>query len=150
MILAGALLLPVAGLAEERKAMKLTPVLYVEQIEKSLPFWVDRLGFRKTVEVPEGNRLGFVILVRDAAEVMLQTWESLQKDAPGAAPKERTIRGAALFIEVENFAEIRRRLEGCEITLPERTTFYGMREIGVREPSGHGVVFAARIEKEGR
>jgi len=26
----------------------------------------------------------------------------------------------------------------------ERTTFYGMREIGVYEPGGHVVVFAAR------
>jgi hypothetical protein len=26
----------------------------------------------------------------------------------------------------------------------ERTTFYGMREIGVFEPGGHTVVFAAR------
>ena len=33
--------------------MKITPVLIVEEIEKSLPFWIDRMGFAKTVEVPE-------------------------------------------------------------------------------------------------
>jgi uncharacterized glyoxalase superfamily protein PhnB len=125
--------------------MKLTPVLLVEEIEKSLPFWVDRLGFTKTVEVPEGNRLGFVILVKDGAEVMLQTWESVKKDAPSLVPKERAT-NASLFIEVDDFADILKRIEGCEIALPDRTTFYGMREIVVREPGGHLVCFAAQVK----
>ena len=49
-----------------------------------------------------------------------------------------------LFIEVEDFADILKRLEGYPIALSERTTFYGMREIGVHEPDGHIVIFAAR------
>jgi uncharacterized glyoxalase superfamily protein PhnB len=122
--------------------MKLTPVLVVEEIEKSLPFWIDRLGFTKTVEVPEGSRLGFAILVKSPAEVMLQTWTSAEADVPGLVPKGRTV--AALFVEVEDFDDLLKRVEGCEIIVPERTTFYGMREIGVREPGGHIVIFAAR------
>ena len=47
--------------------MKITPVLIVDEIEKSLPFWIERMGFTKTVEVPEGDGLGFVIVVRDGA-----------------------------------------------------------------------------------
>ena len=125
--------------------MKLTPVLLVEEIEKSLPFWVDRLGFTKTVEVPEGNRLGFVILVKDGAEVMLQTVESVRKDAPSLVPKDRNT-GASLFIEVDDFADTLKRIEGCPIALAERTTFYGMREIVVWEPGGHLVCFAARVQ----
>ena len=34
---------------------KATPVMIVERIEPVLPFWVDRLGFTRTVEVPEGG-----------------------------------------------------------------------------------------------
>jgi hypothetical protein len=123
--------------------MKITPVLIVEEIEKSLPFWIERLNFVKTVEVPEGNRLGFVILAREGAELMLQTIESVRKDAPQFAPKVHSS-SVGLFIEVEDFADILKRLEGYQIALPERTTFYGMREIGVYEPNGHTVVFAAR------
>ena len=37
---------------------KLAPVLFVEKIEPVLPFWTERLGFIKTVEAPEGDRLG--------------------------------------------------------------------------------------------
>jgi hypothetical protein len=30
--------------------------------------------------------------------------------------------------------------------MPERTTFYGMREIAVTEPGVHHVIFVSRIE----
>ena len=114
--------------------MKITAVLVVENIEKSLPFWVERMGFEKTVEVPEGDRLGFVILVRDRAELMLQTTTSAE------GPPTNT----ALFIEVQDFADILKRLEGYPISIPEHLTFYGMREIGVRDPDNNIVTFAAR------
>ncbi|PWU11374.1 MAG: hypothetical protein C5B51_02745 [Terriglobia bacterium] len=123
--------------------MKLTPVLIVDEIEKSLPFWVERMGFSKTAEVPEGDRLGFVMLVRDGAELMLQTLESVRKDEPKFAPD--AVSRAAIFVEVDDLEDVRQRLNGYAITMPERTTFYGMREIGVFEPGGHVVVFAARL-----
>jgi hypothetical protein len=123
--------------------MKITAVLMVDEIEKSLPFWIDRMGFTKTVDVPEGDHLGFAILVRDGAELMLQTIESVRKDGPQFAPQGRSF-NVALFIEVDDFTDTLKRLEGYPTALPERTTFYGMREIGVHEPSGHIVIFAAR------
>jgi uncharacterized glyoxalase superfamily protein PhnB len=122
--------------------MKITAVLIVESIEKSLPFWVGRMGFEKTVEVPEGDRLGFVILSGGGAELMLQTAESVRKDEPKFAPTGD--RSASIFIEVDDFDDARKRLEGYPVAMAERTTFYGMREIGVFEPSGHIVIFAAR------
>jgi hypothetical protein len=123
--------------------MKITPVLIVEEIERSLPFWLDRMGFIKVAEVPEADRLGFVILGRNGAELMLQSIESVRKDAPQFMPKAGS-NSVGLFIEIDDFAETLRRLDGYAIALPERTTFYGMREIGVFEPGGHTVVFAAR------
>ncbi|HTB16535.1 MAG TPA: VOC family protein [Bryobacteraceae bacterium] len=123
--------------------MKITAVLMVDKIEKSLPFWIDRMGFEKTVDVPEGDGLGFAILVRDGAELMLQTIESVRKDSPQFAPSG-PCHDVGIFIEVEDFSDVLKRLDGYPTALPERTTFYGMREIGVREPSGHVVVFAAR------
>lgn len=122
--------------------MKLTPILFVESIEKSLPFWVDRVGFQKTVEIPEGDHLGFVILVKDGAEVMLQTWEGVKKDNPNLMPSQQSI--STLFVEVDNFADIRKRVDGVPVVMEERVTFYHMREIAVREPGGHIVVFAAQ------
>jgi hypothetical protein len=61
----------------------------VDAIEPLLPFWVDRLGFEKTVEVPDEGRLGFAILQQGSAEVMLQTHASAGKD-PSRLSKSRT------------------------------------------------------------
>jgi hypothetical protein len=123
--------------------MKITPVLVIESVEASLPFWTERMGFEKTVEVPEGDRLGFAILNAGSAEVMLQSAASVRKDMPSFAPAGLTA-GATLYIEVDDFADTVRRLDGYPVAMEERTTFYGMREIGVREPGNHIVIFAAR------
>jgi uncharacterized glyoxalase superfamily protein PhnB len=123
--------------------MKITPVLFVDSIEEALPFWVDSMGFTKTVEVPEGDHLGFVILNYGEIEVMLQSIASVNKDIPAFAPTG-PVSGSSLFIEVDDFADTLQRLAGYPIAMPERTTFYGMREIGVRAPGGHIVLFAAR------
>ena len=122
---------------------KLTPVIMVEAIEPCLAFW-ERLGFAKTAEVPEGDRLGFVILAKDSVEVMYQTHESVEKDAPGLVAHDRG-HGAALFIEVGDIESVQQALAGVTIVVPRRQTFYGMDEIGVKEPGGHVVMFAQPI-----
>jgi uncharacterized glyoxalase superfamily protein PhnB len=121
--------------------MKITPVLFVRKVEKSLPFWVDRVGFEKTVEVPGEDGLAFAILVLDGAELMLQSIASVLQDEPKFAPTG-PVGGASLFLEVADFEDILKRLEGYPIEMPERTTAYGMREIGVRDPDGHIALFA--------
>jgi uncharacterized glyoxalase superfamily protein PhnB len=122
--------------------MKITPILVVERIEPCLPLWLDRLGFEKTVEVPAGDRLGFVILQKGSAEVMLQTLAGVQEDLK--QPSELGTGSAMLFVEVEDFDDLRNRVQGTEVVVPERVTFYGMREIAIREPGGHMIVFAAK------
>jgi uncharacterized glyoxalase superfamily protein PhnB len=125
--------------------MKITPILIVDEIEPSLNFWVSMLGFEKTVEVPEGDKLGFVILQKEGAEVMFQTRSSVRKDAGAAA--DAIFAGSNLYIEVDSFPDALERVKGAEVVVPERTTFYGMREIWVREPGQNVLGFAARTEK---
>ena len=62
---------------------KLAPVFVVERIEPCLDFWVNRLGFAKTVEVPHGDCLGFVILAEGNVEIMYQSRDSVEDDVPG-------------------------------------------------------------------
>ena len=61
---------------------KLTTIVIVDAIEPALAMWTNVLGFEKTVEVPSGDKLGFVILVRDRIELMLQTRASIAGDLP--------------------------------------------------------------------
>src|SRR5689334_3925956 len=95
---------------------KLSPLLTVDAIEPCLPFWMERLGYAKTVEVPDGASLGFVILSKDGVEIMYQSRSSVEKDIPGlargAAPKGHPAMG--LFIEVSDIDAIERAMEGVE------------------------------------
>ena len=124
--------------------MKITPILFVDAIEPSLEFWVGRLKFEKTAEAPEGDKLGFVILKKGDSEIMLQTRESIKKDVSAASPALLSMT-SCLYIEVDNFSEALARIQGAEVLVPQRDTFYGMREIFVREPEGQIIGFAARI-----
>jgi uncharacterized glyoxalase superfamily protein PhnB len=123
--------------------IKSTPVLLVETIEPSLPFWQERLGFSRPVEMPdEGHaRLGFAILTNGVVEVMYQTLTSLEKDMPHQAATHHGDK-THLFVEVEDLESIAESLDGFEIVMPRRETFYGSNEIGYREPGGHYVTFA--------
>ena len=122
---------------------KLSPLLTVEAIEPCLPFWVERLGFAKTVEVPDGASLGFVILAKDGVEIMYQSRASVEKDIPPMAQgSSKALPAMGLFIEVGNIDEVERALDGIEHVIPRRRTFYGMDEVVVRDPGGYVVVFA--------
>jgi uncharacterized glyoxalase superfamily protein PhnB len=120
---------------------KMTPVLFTEEVEPCVKFWVERAGFEKTVEVPDGNKLGFVTLKKGDIELMYQSFASGAKDVPGTAALQR--QGVTfLFIEVDNLGEIIQAMKGAEVVIPERSTFYGSREIGIKDPAGHLVTFA--------
>lgn len=132
--------------AEEKKAMnvkRITPVLFVKEIEPVLPFWVDKLGFTKAIEVPHGNKIGFVALQKGSTEVMYQSYASLGEDMPLVA---ETRKGPTfLYVEVDNLDAVLSALKDSKIVQPERTAFYGMREVGFQEPGGHYVTFAQPV-----
>jgi uncharacterized glyoxalase superfamily protein PhnB len=123
---------------------RITPVLFCAEIEPLLGFWVDHLGFTKTIEVPHGNKLGFVALQQGSTELMYQTFASVGEDRPqiiDAAKKGPTF----LYLEVQDLDSIKAALEGFNVALPERTAVYGMREISYRDPAGHFLTFAQRV-----
>ena len=130
---------------KEKLTVKITPMIYVQEIESSLPFWIGRLGFEKTAEVPEGNKLGFVMLKKGEAELMIQTRTSVGNDLPSLL--EYTRPAACLYVVVNDFEDLLKRLAGADVVLAERTTFYHMREILIREPGGNLVLFASPVAK---
>ena len=120
---------------------QITAVLLVEEVEPCVRFWTERLGFEKTVEVPDGSKLAFAVVVKDGAEIMYQTYASVAKDNPH--PDMLARKGPTfLYIEVDDLAAVQAAAAGAEIVMPERTTFYGSKEFGVKDPAGHIVTFA--------
>jgi len=120
---------------------KITPILFAEKIEPCLKFWVERLGFEKTIDVPEGSKLAFAILEKGGIELMYQTFASAEKDVSAVSPEVR--KGPSfLYVEVEKLEEIITTMKGAEVIMPVRTTFYGAKEIGIKDPAGHIITFA--------
>jgi uncharacterized glyoxalase superfamily protein PhnB len=120
---------------------KLTPILFAEEIEPCLKFWVERMGFEKTIAVPDSNKLSFAILQKGPVELMYQTYASAEKDVTTVSANVR--KGPSfLYVEVESLDETINALKGVDVAMPVRTTFYGAKEIGVKDPAGHVVIFA--------
>ena len=122
---------------------RITPVLLVKEIEPALPFWVEKLGFTKTIEVPHGSKIGFVALQKESTELMYQSYASVAEDMPLIAEIHKG--PTFLYIEVDNLDAVVSALKNSKIVQPERTAFYGMREVGFQEPGGHYVTFAQPV-----
>ncbi|HEY3745994.1 MAG TPA: VOC family protein [Gemmatimonadaceae bacterium] len=121
---------------------QLTPVLIVEAVEPCLKFWVDRLGFAITNQVPgPDGKLIFASVQLGPVEVMYQTRASVVDEQPGVA-KDLMGHSVALFITVEDLDTVVRSLDGAPVVKPRHKTFYGSTEIYVREPGGNTVGFA--------
>jgi uncharacterized glyoxalase superfamily protein PhnB len=121
---------------------RITPVLLVNEIEPQLPFWIERLGFAKTIEVPDGDKLAFVAFQRGSAEVMYQTYASVEHDAPPAMSAQARKGPTYLYIEVDDLNAVLASTKDVPKVMPERTAFYGMREFAVQDPAGHFLTFA--------
>jgi uncharacterized glyoxalase superfamily protein PhnB len=120
---------------------KITPILFAQEIEPCVKFWTEQMGFTKTVDVPEGNKLGFAILEKDGLELMYQSFASVEKDNPATA--EAVKKGPAfLYVDVENLNDALTAAGKAEIVMPVRSTFYGAKEFGIKDPAGHYVIFA--------
>jgi len=120
---------------------KITPLLFAEGIEPCIQFWTEKIGFQKTIEVPEGDKIGFVMLEKNGLELMYQSFASVDKDnaAIGTAVRKGP---SFLYIEVADIDATLAALKGAEIVMPMRTTFYQSKEFGVKDPVGHYLIFA--------
>ena len=121
---------------------KSTPILHVKRVEPSLKFWTERFGFKATIQVPEGDHIGFVALENGSVEVMLQTYQGMQTDPNNPLAKTVNQGPSFLFMEVPDINGVIRSLEGAEVVQGLHETFYGAKEVVVKEPGGHFVIFS--------
>jgi uncharacterized glyoxalase superfamily protein PhnB len=120
---------------------KITPILFAEELESCIQFWTERMGFQKTIEVPEGNKISFAIVEKNGVELMYQSFSSAEKDnaATGAAARKGP---SFLYIEVADIDAAQAATKGAEIVMSMRTTFYQAKEFGINDPVGHYLIFA--------
>ncbi len=72
---------------------------------------------------------------------MYQSFASVEKDMPAIQSVVR--QGPTfLYVEVDDLDTVISAVKGAEVYMPVRTTFYGAKEIGVKDPARHYVTFA--------
>src|ERR1700746_3080110 len=119
---------------------KSTPILHVKAVEPGLSFWTERFCFNKTIEVPEGDHIGFAAIDNGTVELMYQTYEGMKDAGPLA---DAAAQGPSfIFMEVADINAIRHALQQTEIVQDVHETFYGAQEIVAQEPGGHYVIFS--------
>jgi len=125
---------------------KLTPNLVVNNVERSLAFYVDQLGFDRGLTVPDQSPFVFASVTSGAVEIFLNDAATVVKEYPAFAGRPIGAT-ATLFIEMEGVDALHDRLKASvKIVMPLVTQFYGMREFAIEDPDGYVITFAERVD----
>jgi len=104
---------------------KSTPILHVKTVEPSLKFWTQRFGFKTTIQVPEGDHIGFAAIENGSIELMFQTYEGMKADTNNPLAKAVDQGPSFIFMEVPDITAMSDALKGAEIVQGLHETFYG-------------------------
>ena len=126
---------------------KLTPNLLVTNVERSLAFYVDVLGFTRGMTVPDQSPYVFASVTSGAVEVFFNDAAAAVKEYPafGGKPLGAT---ATMYVEIagEPIDAFHDRIEDrVTVTMPLVTQFYGVREFAISDPDGYVITFAERV-----
>jgi predicted enzyme related to lactoylglutathione lyase len=114
-----------------------SPVLLVSDIERSVGFWRDELGFECQLH---GQPPTFATARRDEATVLL----ALCPDQAAIVPNWKLVDQTwNVYIRVDDadaiYAEVQQR--GAAIDYSIYNAPHGFREFGVQDPDGHDIAF---------
>jgi uncharacterized glyoxalase superfamily protein PhnB len=122
-----------------------TPNLVVSDLDRSLAFYRDVLGFTVFATVPEqpgdGEPLAFAWMQRDTVNVFLNSeTASKMKASAGSGMLFITLEAADIASGIDAlFAAVKDR---APVKMPLTDQFYGMREFIITDPDGYVVIFA--------
>ena len=123
---------------------KLTPNLVVADLQRSLEFYRDILGFKMEIAVPEEPPHVFASVQSGRVEIFLNAVEPAVAEYP--AFRSRAIGGTlTLFIEVDGieaaYDSLRLRVK---VVMPLERKWYGVTEFAFEDPDGYIITFAER------
>ena len=131
----------------------MSPNLMVADVAASLAFYVDGLGgtIAFTVDADQNSDMDggiidsavFASVRMGTSEMMLQERNNLAHDAPHAFSVDDAIGGSlSMYFRVDDVDAVLARLQSAsdvEIVKPLELTWYGMKEVWVRDPDGYVV-----------
>jgi uncharacterized glyoxalase superfamily protein PhnB len=137
---------------------KLWTNMMVSDIHETIGFYQKMFGFEHVMSVPKGSedilfqydagqQLVYAVIRYGDIEMMLQERESLMENIPGAFQPDTLTGGTVtFFFATGDVSAIAAKVKGvCEIVRDLHDTFYGMREIYIRDLNGYILCFAQQI-----
>jgi uncharacterized glyoxalase superfamily protein PhnB len=133
--------------------------MMVDDIHKTVEFYRQVLGFEHVMSVPKdsgevlfqydaGRPLVYALIKCGNIEMAFQERASLMENVP-AFKSDATIGGTLTFyFETDDVDGLAARVKNtCEVVRDLHDTFYGMREIYVRDPNGYILGFAQPLRR---
>jgi uncharacterized glyoxalase superfamily protein PhnB len=127
------------------KLTGLTPNLVTNDMNQSLAFYRDVLGFSVSQTVPDASPFVFAWLERDGVRVFLNDADTVRKDLPDAGSLTVGQSGVTMFIALEGIADLWADLKDrVPVVMPLKDQWYGMTEFTIMDPDGYVITFAER------
>jgi len=125
------------------KLNSLTPNLMVNDVEETVEYYTDVLGFTLLMTVPETGKLDWAMVKRNDVVLMFQTKKSLTSGIPRMAG-EKPGGGLTFFIKVDRITEIHEELFNNEVEIISdlESTFYNTIEFSVVDVNGYVLTFS--------
>jgi len=127
------------------KFNKITPNLVVADMEKSLKFYRDVLGFSVSQTVPDKAPFIFAWMKRVDADIFLNANMPPQPGEPDLYAGKPVGGGTlSLYLVMEGIDDLYAKVqqEKVPIVVKMHKQFYGMKEFAVHDPDGYLLIFA--------
>ncbi|MEN7550124.1 VOC family protein [Rapidithrix thailandica] len=128
------------------KLQSLTPNLMVKDVNETLNYYLNTLGFELLQTVPETGSFDWGFVQSGNVRLMFQKEASIQEEYPEL---QSYTRGGALtlYIKVEDLTAWHEKLKDkVTFVKPLHKTFYGANEFAIEDPNGFILTFSDILE----
>lgn len=124
----------------------LTPNLIVDDVNETIDFYQNIIGFEMVSSVPEKGKLNWAMMKNGDTTLMFQSRESIENELP--LLNDLPSGGAfTLFIIVDDVLALFEKVKSEVIIIQDvHTTFYDMIEFSLTDLNGVIITFAQRID----
>jgi uncharacterized glyoxalase superfamily protein PhnB len=120
----------------------LSPNLMVNNVNETIDFYVNVLGFKKIMSVPESGNLVWAMVQSGAITFMFQEEKSIKDEYP-QLNKFEIGGGITFYINVTNVIDLYANLKGNATIIKEiYKTFYGSTDFAIEDINGYILTFS--------
>ncbi|MDF1674789.1 MAG: VOC family protein [Vicingaceae bacterium] len=125
------------------KLKSLTPNLMVNDVEETIEYYTDILGFTLLKTVPEKGELDWAMVKRNDIVLMFQSKKSLANELP-RLKGEKPGGGLTLYIQIDGITELHEELYHNEVEIISdlESTFYDTIEFTIVDVNGYILTFS--------